>query len=52
MPRITTIPVTKPLHSTTTTISGQQLRRVAGYARVSTEASWVLFRFLYGGQLS
>ena len=37
MPRITTIPVTKPLHSTTTTISGQQLRRVAGYARVSTD---------------
>ncbi len=37
MPRITTIPATKPLHSTTTTISGQQLRRVAGYARVSTD---------------
>lgn len=37
MPRITTIPATKPLHSTTTTISSQQLRRVASYARVSTD---------------
>lgn len=37
MARITAIPATKPLHATQATISGQQMRRVAGYARVSTD---------------